>query len=87
MTKIEKFESNLKALETLGFEIIEEKSNSIEGGQSELSRQIFKGDRNSLSRAKSKIAKGQELERSKIGLLAEIVRRIKNLGSTKSRVG
>ena len=87
MSKIKKFESDLKALELLGLEIIEEESNSIEGGQSELSRQIFKGDRNSLSRAKSKIARGQELERSKISLLAEIVRRIKNLGLTKSRVG
>jgi hypothetical protein len=86
-SKIKKFESDLKALEILGLEIVEEKSNSTEGGQSELSRKIFKGDRNSLSRAKSKIARGQELKRSKIGLLAEIVRRIKNLGSTKSRAG
>lgn len=77
--KIKKFKSDLKALETLGLEIIEEKSKEFNGGQSELSRQIFKGDRNSLSRAKIKIANGQKIKRSKIGILAEIVRRIENL--------
>ena len=77
--KIKKFESDLKALELLGLEIVEEKSNSNEGGQSKLSRQIFKGDRNSLSRAKSKIARKQEIERTAIGTIAEIVRRISKL--------
>ena len=42
MDKIKKFESDIKALELLGLEIVEEKSKSTEGGQSELSRQIFK---------------------------------------------
>ena len=77
--KIQKFESDLKALELLGLEIVEEKSNTNERGQSKLSRQIFKGDRNSLSRAKSKIARIQEIERPAIGTIAEIVRRISKL--------
>lgn len=82
---IQKFQSDLQALESLGLEIIQKatKGNfkNIES-QGDLSKAIYgqkDHNRNRLALNKMKILKGQKDGNSKIGILADIIQRIAKL--------
>lgn len=77
--KIKKFKALIDQAETLGLEIISETSEKC-GSERELSRQL-RGDNNQSYIANSlfRFGKGKKLNRSKIGLLTEIVRQIETL--------
>lgn len=82
---VKQFQSDLKALESLGLEIIQKatKGNfkNIES-QGDLSKAIYgekAHNRNRLALNKMKILKGQKKENSKIGILTDMVNRISKL--------
>ena len=78
-SKISQFKTLLDQAETLGLEIISETAEKY-GSERELSRQL-RGDNNQSYIANSlfRFGKGKKINRSKIGLLAEIVRQIEKL--------
>lgn len=85
--KIKKFSTDLEALETLGLEIIHDKAEEA-GSLGDLSKLLYtdKADtRNNLASSLNRIRKAKEIDRSKIGLIAEIVRKIKNLKPIKKQ--
>lgn len=77
--KISQFKTLIDHAETLGLSIIEEESKKY-GSERELSRAL-RGDEYSsfIANSKLRFEKGRKMNRSKIGLLAEIVRQIENL--------
>jgi hypothetical protein len=95
MDKIKKFSTNLEALENLGLEIIHDEATKA-GSLGNLSKLLYsdlqkyaqsntEDTRNNLASSLNRIRKAKEIDRSKIGLIAEIIRKIKNLKPIKKQ--
>jgi hypothetical protein len=95
MDKIKKFSTNLEALENLGLEIIHDEATKA-GSLGNLSKLLYsdlqkyaqsntEDTRNNLASSLNRIRKAKAIDRSKIGLIAEIVRKIKNLKPIKKQ--
>jgi hypothetical protein len=95
MDKIKKFSTNLEALENLGLEIIHDEATKA-GSLGNLSKLLYsdlqkyaqsntEDTRNNLASSLNRIRKAKAIDRSKIGLIAEIIRKIKNLKPIKKQ--
>ena len=93
--KIKKFTNDLEALENLGLAIIYEEASKA-GSLGNLSKLLYydfnefknsntKDNRNNLASSLNRIRKAKEINRSKIGLIAEIVRQINKLKPSKKQ--